>query len=299
MSNILLRFGAIRHTNRTKPYHAQLFANTPYASKAPKIKIVKPLPLPQQTPLSFALSQLSTMVKGEDVKLRKKNKAIRKKLAKDPSSVSARVAGIIAAKKRRHAGKRRNCQGMCFSLPTPEDPFNERHGKEDISASKSKWLSPQSSNKASRLKQSQLENRENISTDNSRKEKYMKLGSNVKDGYLCTLKNFGYPSKFLWSCLNSVWDSLPADDLLDKEQDRPSFVDSWGVEFWKAYWSGNDILENSGTSPSVLQMIWIACTAADSMSQKEKEGRSFTSPFLLYLVSSQTKANKVRSVSSL
>ncbi|KAI6676596.1 hypothetical protein NL676_037392 [Syzygium grande] len=74
------------------------------------------------------------MAKGDDAVKRKKNRASRKKLQKkqDSSTVSARVAAIIAAKKRRKSGKRRICQGMCFSLPTPDDPYNERHGKDAL-----------------------------------------------------------------------------------------------------------------------------------------------------------------------
>lgn len=51
------------------------------------------------------------MAKGDDTIARKRNKANRKKLGKQGSSnVSARVASIIAAKKRRKSGKRRICQ---------------------------------------------------------------------------------------------------------------------------------------------------------------------------------------------
>ena len=53
------------------------------------------------------------MAKGDDALTRKRNKASRKKLRSksgDSSAVSARVASIIAAKKRRMSGKRRQCQ---------------------------------------------------------------------------------------------------------------------------------------------------------------------------------------------
>lgn len=270
------------------------------------------------------------MAKGDDARLKKKNKANRKKLAKDPSSISARVAGIIAAKKRRQSGKRRNCQGMCFSLPTPEDPYNERHGKEDISTSKNKRLLPELKSKGTLKKESirqqkrmlcgdevkldnqkakrlkGLENSQKMSVDDSGKVKNTNLGKGdfqtvgmdvlSRDGKDCTLGTSGCPSKFLCSCLNSIRDCLLGDGLLYKELDKPLFVDSWGVEFWKSYSLGNDILENSETSPSFQQMAWIASTAADSISQKEKDGLSFTGPFLLYLVPSQEKASKVRSL---
>ncbi|KAJ4882006.1 P-loop containing nucleoside triphosphate hydrolases superfamily protein [Raphanus sativus] len=68
------------------------------------------------------------MAKGDDALARKKNKSNRKKMNRknDSAAVSSRIAAIIAAKKRRQTGKRSMCQGMCFSLPTPEDPFNEK-----------------------------------------------------------------------------------------------------------------------------------------------------------------------------
>ncbi|KAF3514470.1 hypothetical protein F2Q69_00010136 [Brassica cretica] len=80
------------------------------------------------------------MAKGDDALARKKNKSNRKKMNRknDSATVSTRIAAIIAAKKRRQTGKRSMCQGMCFSLPTPEDPFNEKLGKVDIAKKKKK-----------------------------------------------------------------------------------------------------------------------------------------------------------------
>ncbi|CAO2833230.1 unnamed protein product [Amaranthus hypochondriacus] len=244
------------------------------------------------------------MAKGDDIKLRKKNKALRKKLAKDPSSTSARVASIIASKKRRQSGKRRKCQGMCFSLPTQEDPFNETHGKEDISTSKRKSIPPQlkikkiskddqvyiDGEKTKRLRQSELKNQQKISV----------VGKNLGKGDLQSL-GMGVPlsdcpSKFICSCLNTVQNLLVDDGLLDGDQDKFLFFDPWGVEFWKSYSLGNDMLESSNTGPSVQQIAWIASTAADSISQKENDGFCFTGPFMLYLVPSSERASKVRSV---
>ncbi|EPS72805.1 hypothetical protein M569_01953, partial [Genlisea aurea] len=75
------------------------------------------------------------MGRSEDSIIRRRNRNCRKKKedkSDSSSKVSSRVAAIIAAKKRRLTGKRRNCQGMCFSLPTPEDPFNDRKGKPEL-----------------------------------------------------------------------------------------------------------------------------------------------------------------------
>lgn len=260
------------------------------------------------------------MAKGDDVKMRKKNKANRKKLQKDSSSVSARVAAFIAAKKRRQSGKRRQCQGMCFSLPSPEDPFNDGHGKPDYTMKKVKKR-PQSNDKrqerrkndgntdehkAKKLKQMGLENQQRGCVDNPEKVKNAEivkgkvehLAKGVVPDELEAWKSgdSGCPSKFLLMCLSSIQDSLLGDGELSKEQGEPLFANSWGVKFWYSYSLGHDVLEKSRTSASVEQIAWMASSAADSISRMEKEGVSFRSPFLLFLVPSQEKAVKVRSV---
>ncbi|PPD70824.1 hypothetical protein GOBAR_DD32296 [Gossypium barbadense] len=57
-----------------------------------------------------------------------------------------------------------------------------------------------------------------------------------------------------------------------------------------------DILETSGSSSDFEQIAWIASTAADVISRREKEGHLFTGPFLLFIVPSKEKALKVRSL---
>jgi hypothetical protein len=58
------------------------------------------------------------MAKGDDSILKKRNKKIRKRLSgkTDKTSVSAKIAAVIAAKKRRKAGKRRICEVTFHSL---------------------------------------------------------------------------------------------------------------------------------------------------------------------------------------
>ncbi|KAH9627048.1 hypothetical protein KSS87_023736 [Heliosperma pusillum] len=255
------------------------------------------------------------MAKGDDVKAKKKNKAIRKKINRDPAAaVSARVAAIIAAKKRRHTGKRRQCQGMCFSLPTPEDPFNDRRGKEDTAGKKIKKTLPLSYNKGSVKDETDKSDPEILGDRKARKSKHMELvnvkmgkgnhemGAIPKNSKGISSVDMGCPSKFLFNCLNSIWDFLVGDGEIEGEQ-KSLIANSWGFEFWKSYSFGRDILENSGTSPSVQQIAWIASTAADCIQRKDSElipadsiQYSANSPFLLYLVPSQEKAVKVRSV---
>ncbi|GFS43033.1 P-loop containing nucleoside triphosphate hydrolases superfamily protein [Actinidia rufa] len=271
------------------------------------------------------------MAKGDDAVRKKANKANRKKQnKKESSSVSSRVAAIIAAKKRRQSGKRRNCQGMCFSLPTPENPFNDKHEKMDFKGKETKKLVPSKADRRvaingnnvtprigapvinhqehKMVKVKNLGNGQTISLtsiDNAgkknivkpEKEKIQLIGEQA--AYAQQRQAFEYsdcPSKFLILCLISIQNALRHDGFFSTEEDKPLFVDKWGVAFWKCYSVGKDILETGGACSTTEQIAWIASTAADGIARKEKEGLSLTGPFLLFIVPSQEKASKVRSV---
>ncbi|KAF8045466.1 hypothetical protein N665_4880s0003 [Sinapis alba] len=210
------------------------------------------------------------MAKGDDALARKKNKSNRKKMNRknDSSAVSTRIAAIIAAKKRRQTGKRSMCQGMCFSLPTPEDPFNEKLGKVGIAKKKKK----------------KVKSRDALSVNKS------SLKKSSRDGDEKTRKIHG-PRKFVMLCLSDIESSF--HDL-----EKPLFTSIWGIEFWKSFHSGKDVVDTSGTSSSLEQIAWIVSTATDAISTREKEEENplSNSPFLLYLVPSQSKASQVRSV---
>ncbi|XP_010414501.1 PREDICTED: DEAD-box ATP-dependent RNA helicase 40-like [Camelina sativa] len=216
------------------------------------------------------------MAKGDDNVQRKKNKVTRKKMSRknDSATVSARIAAIIAAKKRRKSGKRSMCQGMCFSLPTPQDPYNERQGKPDITKKKKK--------KKNKVK--------------SRDKEDKKPSPMSIDG----VEKMDGPSKFLMSNLNEIENSFRKDGTYSEQHDKFLFTSTWGIEFWKCFLSGKDIVETSGMSSTVEQIAWIVSTAADAIAKREKdeeEDESIgNSPFLLYLVPSQSKASQVRSV---
>ncbi|KAK3228429.1 hypothetical protein Dsin_000310 [Dipteronia sinensis] len=255
------------------------------------------------------------MAKGEDAIRRRQNKTKRKKLQKKESSsnVTARVAAIIAAKQRRKAGKRRQCLGMCFSLPTPDDPFNDRHGKKEFQIKETK--KPMSlkdkkafvKGKSADLKKGTENEREKSHTFMYLKERRNSLnlegtelpvnGKPAVNGHQeQACEYFDRPSKFLILCLNAIENALCHNGTYNVEEKKPLFVNHWGIEFWKCYSSGRDIIETSGSSSSVEHTAWMVSTAADSIARNEKEGLSFTSPFLLFLVPSQEKAAKVRSV---
>ncbi|GMI80562.1 hypothetical protein like AT2G28600 [Hibiscus trionum] len=266
------------------------------------------------------------MAKGEDSVRRKKNKVQRKKLNRknDSSTVSARIASIIAAKKRRKAGKRRMCQGMCFSLPTPDDPFNERLDKKDISKRETNKTMP-----SKRDREVSAKRKDNGPTKGSVLGNSVKVDSLEKVNGKVTASNVGKtrhidsgrleiwpdgkkagvnanrelacgssdgPSKYLILCLKTIEDSLYPDGTYNGEEGKRLFLNPWGIEFWKCYSAGKDILETSGSPSDFEQIAWIASTAADVISRREREGHLFTGPFLLFIVPSKEKALKVRSL---
>ncbi|KAL3649665.1 hypothetical protein CASFOL_006068 [Castilleja foliolosa] len=106
-------------------------------------------------------------------------------------------------------------------------------------------------------------------------------------------RNTGCPSKFLIMCLNTIQDALQQNGA---DWDRPLFANDWGLEFWNCYVNGNDVLDNNGADSTIEKIAWVTSTAADTISMKEKEGRSFDGPFLLYLVQSQDRSYKVGQV---
>ncbi|XP_030545559.1 probable ATP-dependent RNA helicase ddx5 isoform X2 [Rhodamnia argentea] len=257
------------------------------------------------------------MAKGDDAVKRKKNRANRKKLQKkqDSSAVSARVAAIIAAKKRRKSGKRRMCQGMCFSLPTPDDPFNDQHGKDALTKTSKNGMSAKSRKGALKRNDNGADPVLNIGnnaghpkneqvrdlTSDGKHEKRSNTDSKVikksgPQGQQGHAWENSCSSKFLTLCLKTLEDALWHENTQNGDMINPLFVNAWGIEFWKLYASGKDILETSGVCISAEQIAWIVSIAADAFARKEKEGLSLTSPFLLYLVPTAEKAAEVRAI---
>ncbi|KAJ9684756.1 hypothetical protein PVL29_016968 [Vitis rotundifolia] len=153
---------------------------------------------------------------------------------------------------------------MCFSLPTPEDPFNERHQKKDSKRQKTKKLVPSQQD-----------------------------GGLSSNGNNTALKNGTLDRNHV----NVDHQELKRHDVIfNFKKDKPLFVNEWGVEFWKCYSSSIDILETSGACSTLEQIAWMISTAADTIARNEKEGLFLTSPFLLFLVPSQEKVAKVYAV---
>ncbi|KAI3984656.1 hypothetical protein MKX01_004019 [Papaver californicum] len=203
------------------------------------------------------------MAKGDDAVRKKKNKVLRKRLNADPSTMSTRIAGIIAAKQRRKQGKRRQCEGMCFTLPSPGDPFNEGIKKKEPKAKKKK--KPKAKKLASDMNSEKVENRQKVKAS----------------------------PKTVVECLNAIQEAFVKDGTISSNKAKPVMVNTWGMKFWKSCSEGSDVLETSGASSTVEQIAWIASTAAAMFTNKVKGDAN---PFLLFIVPSKEKAIKVRSV---
>lgn len=212
-------------------------------------------------------------------------------------------------------------QGMCFSLPTLDDPFNDRNGGKDFETKVTKKVMLPHQDESEFLKEKckeiirknekaknpGLKNLKVTSLKNEQKKSLASVSSAVQRGRIDSVRtkaqlsgnqeqaceNSDCPSKYLIRCLNEIENSLRCDGTYNNEEDKPLFVSTWGVEFWKCYSAGKDILETSGASSTIEQIAWIVSSAADSISRKDEEGPSATSPFLLFLVASQEKATKV------
>ncbi|GAA0164381.1 RNA helicase [Lithospermum erythrorhizon] len=227
------------------------------------------------------------MGRSDDSISRRRSKRSRKKQEENTNKVSQRVAAIIAAKKRRITGKRRLCQGMCYSLPTIEDPFNEKLGKVDfVKKSKkpasSKREKMKNKNSVKSLKQVEQMTMAGLGTGKTRN------GTDIKSHLYC-------PSKFLIACLDRVQKALQQDGTL-KAEEKPFFVHPWGIDFWKAYSIGEDVIETSCAEARVEEIAWIAATCTDTIAREEKEGQSFAGPFLVFIVPSQERASEVRQI---
>ncbi|WVZ88304.1 hypothetical protein U9M48_034840 [Paspalum notatum var. saurae] len=236
------------------------------------------------------------MAKGDDALARKRNRVRRKRLRSSENAVSARVAAIIASKCRRKSGKRRGCEGMCFSLPTPDDPFNERHGRkrkpddDDMADDAAEDAAvPTTNKKDAGAKRRQQQPPAAAKAGAKPKPKAVReWAAGAGEGRVDPDR----PSKFLVVCLNAIRDAAaPEDGGIHGAGD-------WGVELWRccSAQAPADVLDTSAACAAVEQTAWLVSTACDIVARKERLGVVVSCPFLLYLVPSQEKAAQVRSV---
>ncbi|XP_047091392.1 probable ATP-dependent RNA helicase ddx5 [Lolium rigidum] len=223
------------------------------------------------------------MAKGDDALARKRGKVRRKRMRSSENAVSTRVAAIIASKRRRKTGKRRGCEGMCFSLPCPEDPFNERHGKKRRTDDDADAADADGDHK----KKGKDSKKRAMSGSNAIPVRKTKTEEDRVE--------HDRPSKFLVVCLNAIRDAAGASD-----GDSGSIHDtsSWGMQLWESCAASPpvDVLDTSYAYATREQTSWLVSTACDIVARKEKLGVVVSCPFLLYLVPSQEKAVQVRSI---
>lgn len=207
-------------------------------------------------------------------------------------------------------------QGMCFSLPTPDDPFNDRHDKKEVLVKENRkrarsQLAVNAVNGNGSDSGKGFHGMSHVKADDFGKNVYRPAEEQAKEtASICSIGEdnlidsdmikqqrasgiTGCPSKFLILCLKTIQDSMFQADSESDEKVSPFFVNAWGVEFWKLYTIGTDILETSATCSSAEQIAWIVSTAADFIARREKEGLCFSGPFLLYLVPEKEKALEV------
>ncbi|KAF3330874.1 ATP-dependent RNA helicase DBP2 [Carex littledalei] len=206
------------------------------------------------------------MAKGDDAIMRKKNRHNRKRVRSSESAVSARAAAIIASKRRRKAGQRRICEGMCYTLPTPDDPYNERHGKKEPEKNKKK------------------KSKDNPSEKQNQKKMLVGSGENLLEQ--------SCPSKFLIVCLNAIKNAWREEGELEEGD-----ISSWGLDLWRCCSNGlSNVLDTSGSCGTREQIAWTVSVVSDIIARKEKQGILVSSPYLLYIVPTQEKAVQVRSI---
>ncbi|XP_062182331.1 ATP-dependent RNA helicase DBP3-like [Phragmites australis] len=236
------------------------------------------------------------MAKGDDALARKRNKVRRKRLRSSENAVSERVAAIIASKRRRKSGKRRSCEGMCFSLPTPEDPFNDCHGKkrkidepvEETANAAAKDDDPEKKDTNTKKQPPAKVKSKAVPMAKSKAIREVEMGR--EDGRV----EYDRPSKFLVVCLNAIRDAVAPEDGAS----RIHGAGDWGVELWRCCSAAApcDVLDTSGACATLEQTAWLVSTACDIVARKERLGMFVSCPFLLYLVPSQEKAVQVRSI---
>jgi hypothetical protein len=227
------------------------------------------------------------MAKGDDALARKRNKVRRKRLRSSENAVSSRVAAIIASKKRRKSGKRRGCEGMCFSLPTPEDPFNDRQGKKrKAEEPEEETVDGTAAEDGSPKKKKQPA----VKAGAKGVPKAKAVRERVTEREVGVV-GYDRPSKFLVVCLNAIRDAVARGDGGASIHG----AGDWGVELWRSCSAAApcDVLDTSGPCATLEQTAWLLSTACDIFARKEGLGMVVSCPFLVYLVPSQEKAAQV------
>lgn len=157
---------------------------------------------------------------------------------------------------------------MCYSLPTPEDPFNDRNDP-----------------KFKKSKKDALFNKMDAKSEQS--EDIQPQDNGIVNS--C-------PSKFFCICLKAIQNAWIKESIFDVSVDEPLLSSRECFDFWKSYASGSDIWDKSGDLARNDQIAWVVSTASDDFTVKQKDEIVSQTPFLLYLVDCQERAAKVNNL---
>lgn len=156
---------------------------------------------------------------------------------------------------------------MCYTLPTLDDPFNERHGKNEPQKKKTKKKSKDDPTEKQNQKTMLVEGSENLVEQSC-------------------------PSKFLIVCLNAIKNAWREEGEFEERD-----ISSWGLDLWRCCSNGlSNVLDTSGPCATREQIAWFVSVVSDILARKEKQGILVSSPYLLYIVPTQEKAVQVRSI---
>lgn len=176
---------------------------------------------------------------------------------------------------------------MCFSLPTPDDPFNDRHHKKKTNDDdNSKKDKPNT-----RKRGEESEKNRSKSTLQLNNKAAADIDGNFNNGCI---------PKFLILCLNAIhnyWKDQQQQQEVENNNMRRShhpLASSWGAQLWQRCSSGQDLLVDSIADCASNELLaWLLSTASDIITTREKQGQVLPTPFLLFLVPSQQKAIQV------
>jgi len=186
---------------------------------------------------------------------------------------------------------------MCFSLPSLDDPFNDRQGKPEF-----KKKDPKNKTKTAPVKGKSVPSEKGTTVGNKSHSENENVEANKMADLCCGEQHDNevsdFPSKFVFWCLSAIENALRHDDAYTDGEGNSFFLNPWGLEFSKHFDTGKDLIDTSGTFATTEQIAWMVSAAADIFVRKEKQGLSLDTPFLLFLVPSEKKAAQVRKHSS-
>lgn len=263
------------------------------------------------------------MAKGDDALAKKKNKAIRKRNRRAGANTTEAIEGVQSHKRRRKAGTRRVCESMCYSLPTPDDPFLDRkiHRKNHDSFQtngSANWKVEERRSDTERKHEKSTENVMSRSTDVVKPEKVQANGSRKEDINKFTSAPL---KKVVWDPNCDRKSSEPKAGISDalctannafqlavsalfedrysegsSSKPRAAAATNFEQQWWQACAQGVDVLGTGCGTPCVKAYT---VGAAPHVAVQKKVSGLAQGPFALILVKSKDQAQSVRQICKL